>query len=186
MNYYYLAASLPMLTLEGEPGISSEQFAVLCEEHFTRNDLLAFRQLVEGRTHDSRHPFVLKWHERETRLRNAVTRNRAQRTDRDPADYLVPEHGFDTLTEKAVSDAFARPSPLDRELHLDRFRWALAEETAGYNSFSSSALLAYAIKLKIAARWAQMSPEKGEEEVKKVISDQLSVKEEKALILNHG
>ena len=118
------------------------------------------------------HPFTAAWRERDTRLRNAVARARASRLGRDAAPYLRPERGFDTYTLKAVEEAFARPTPAERELELDRFRWQVLDELAGRAMFSVEAVLAYALKLRIAERWSRLEPEAGRRVVEEFVASQ--------------
>ena len=70
-----------------------------------------------------------------------------------------------------VTDALARPTPLERTVELDRCRWHVAEDLARRDPFGISAVLAFAVKLRIAQRWAAMSDETGrarvEEEVRR-------------------
>ena len=161
MNYYYFAASLPMPSLQTPPPISYERFRELCEQHLSRIDLKALDELMEPATGDSRHWFVKEWRNRETQLRNAVAKIRAARLRRDAGLYLKEQEGLDTHVEKSAADAFSKKTPLDRELALDRFRWHQIEDAAGYDAFSITAILAYALKLALAQRWAAMDREKG-------------------------
>jgi hypothetical protein len=170
MNYYYLVASLPMLSLGREAPLDSVAFRALCAEHLTPRDLAVFDDLVGtgGTTTDD--AFVVAWRERETRLRNAIVQARAARRGLDPAAYLRPETGFDTYALKAVEDAFARTSPADRELDLDRFRWRVLEELAGMNAFTLAAVLAYALKLRLVERWSRLDATEGIRRVDEFVS----------------
>jgi hypothetical protein len=73
------------------------------------------------------------------------------------------------VVEKAVTDAFAKPNPLERELTLDRCRWQLADDLALRAAFGLSAVLAYAVKLQIAARWAGLKDEPGRQRVEELV-----------------
>lgn len=148
MSYYYLAASLPMLSLDGEPPISLEDFLNRCDEHLSKKDRTALDALFSKHDTASRHTFVRAWRDRETQLRNAIVRVRAQRQSLDPASFLHHQDGFDSSVEKAVADAFSRANPLERERALDRVRWATAEELSGFDPFTGSAILAYALEIK--------------------------------------
>src|SRR5690606_5997053 len=74
MSYYYLAASLPMLSLDGEPPISLEDFLNRCDEHLSKKDRTALDALFSKHDTASRHTFVRAWRDRETQLRNAIVR----------------------------------------------------------------------------------------------------------------
>ncbi len=171
-SYYYLVASLPMLTLGQPSPLAPDVFRARCREQLTSaDDALLDDVLATGGAH-SLHPFAVAWHDRETRLRNAVARIRAARLGREAAAYLRPERGFDTYTLKAVEEAFARPTPADRELDLDRFRWQVLDELAGRAPFSIEAVLAYALKLQLVARWAALEAEAGRRVVDSFVEGQ--------------
>jgi hypothetical protein len=172
MNYYYLVASLPMLTLGREPQLGGAAFRVLCAEHLTAGDQTVLEELLESGGAGMANPFGCAWHERETRLRNAIVQARAARRGLDPARHLRPETGFDAHTRKAVDDAFARPSPAEREMDLDRFRWRVLEELAGFDMFALPAVLAYAIKLRLVERWSRMDAARGRSRVDDFVSQQ--------------
>jgi hypothetical protein len=172
MNYYYLVASLPMLTLGREPQLGGAAFRALCAEHLTIPDLAVLDDLLLTGGTGTTNPFVTAWRERETRLRNVIARTRAVRRGLDPAPHVRPETGFDAYTRKAVDDAFARTSPVDREMDLDRFRWSVLEELAGYDMFALPAVLAYALKLRLVERWSRMDAAAGRRRVDDFVSQQ--------------
>jgi hypothetical protein len=172
MNYYYLVASLPMLTLGRESPLGLPAFRALCAEHLLPPDLAVLDDLLVSGGTGTADPFVSAWRERETRLRNIIARTRAARRGLDPAPYVRPETGFDAYTRKAVDDAFARTSPADREMDLDRFRWSVLEELAGYDMFALPAVLAYALKLRLVERWSRMDAAAGRRRVDDFVSQQ--------------
>lgn len=161
MNYYYLVASLPTLSLEAPPPMSGAAFRRLCAEHLTPGDLAALDELDGPLAAAARRPFVAAWRRSEAALRAAAVRARAARLHRDPATELPTGIVGGMEEEKAVSDAFSRNDPLERELALDRFRWRRIEELAGIAPFAGATLLAYALKLRLVERWAAMSAERG-------------------------
>lgn len=169
MNYYYLIASLPTLSLESAPPMSLDRFRTLCSEHLGDDDLAALDELIGRRAIPTGHPFVADWNDKEVLLRNTLAGVRAARQKRDAAPYLHEVAGSDTAVEKAAHDAFTRGNPLERELALDRFRWHTIDELTGFDPFSPRAVLAYALKLRLAERWAGMSREKGLETVDQAV-----------------
>jgi hypothetical protein len=54
-----------------------------------------------------------------------------------------------------------KTTPLERERALDRVRWNLLDELAGFDPFDSATALAYALKLRITERWHAVSDERG-------------------------
>ena len=144
MNYYYLVSSLPSLALETEPPISFDEFLLLCSEHLTAGDMANLKTLDSGKTGRSR--FARTWRECESVLRNALVKVRAARLKTDPEKYTRETATLDMRAEKTAAEALAKENPLDREMLLDRFRWQQAEELAGFNPFSSDAVMAYAFE----------------------------------------
>jgi hypothetical protein len=161
MNYYFLGASLPSLSLESRPWMSYPRFREACLLHLCREDMEGLGEM-ERPDADSppTHPFVRRWREREAALRNAVARIRARRLERDAKPFLRPDADR-ADAERAAAEAYSRPTPLERELALDRFRWVQLDELAGLTPFSSEAVLAYGMKLRLAERWAALNEETG-------------------------
>ncbi len=172
MNYYYLVASLPMLTLGRESPLGLPAFRDLCAEHLTVPDLAVLDDLLATGGTGTADSFVSAWRERETRLRNSIVRARAARRGLDPDPHVRPEMGFDVYTRKVVDDAFARSSPADREMDLDHFRWSVLEELAGHDMFALPAVLAYALKLRLVERWSRMDAAAGRRRVDDFVSQQ--------------
>lgn len=162
MNYYYLVASLPSLRMEDPPPITLDLFRSLCGKHLSEADLTAMESALDeaGRT-PAAHPFVAAWRNTCTQIRNAVARQRATRLQRDVTPCLRPHEGFDVWIESAVSEAFQRPNPLERQRALDRLLWERAGEISAGDPFAPAAVFAYAVRLQIAERWAAMNDDSG-------------------------
>jgi hypothetical protein len=168
-SYYYFAASLPYLRAGEDPPLTLDAFRRLCRQHLTPPDAAAAVALLAEET-GSAHPAARAWNERLTQFRNAVARQRAQRTRRDVEPFLKPQRECSTAIEKAVASAFSAPTPLEREKALDRTLWALAEETAGLTPFTVAAVLMYGVKLRLACRWAAMDAIRGEAVAQAIVS----------------
>jgi hypothetical protein len=168
MNYYYMAATLPMLSMEHPPAIRFAGFCALCAEHLSRADLAGLAELDAPLETQARHPFVVAWRACDGALRNAVARLRAHRLSKDPSLHVRPGPESSDA-DRAAATAFARPSPLDRHLALDRFRWSQLDILAGDNIFSSAAVLAYGVKLQMAERWAGLREESAVAKVNAIV-----------------
>jgi len=161
MSCYYLIASLPRLTLEGNPPLSPEDFKSRCHAQLSRRDATVAERLCDGPDFLNGdilagHPFEAAWQAREIQLRNAIARARAARRRTDAVGSIRAHTGFDVYIEDAVESAFDLPTPLDREKALDRLRWTILDELAGVAPFAPSVVLAYAVKLRLARRWAAL------------------------------
>ena len=177
MNYYYLAASLPAVSMDSAPSMSIEAFESTCSDHLLAVDMEALQALL--RNEPSSHPFLQMWCQGETQLRNAVVLTRARRSNSEAAEFIREHEGFETSVEKTVADAFSAVTPLERERLLDRFRWNRADELAGTNDFSSAAVLAYCVKLMLAERWSTFSEKTGNETLNRMVASDPEGKDNK-------
>ena len=160
-HYYYLAASLPLFPLGELPHFNVEKFETMCAGHLSPADMAGLQELTGDPALPAVHPFVRVWRAFEVRLRNTIVRVRAHRRQTDATPHLVPDTGYDAHIEHGVHEAFGHKTPLDRELALDRLRWAETMRIAGFDAFSGDAVLAYALRLHISARWAELKVERG-------------------------
>jgi hypothetical protein len=164
MDYYYFAASLPALSMEHPPAITSEEFRALCEEHLSERDRRALDDLFTPLEMPSRHPFVSAWKQHETQLRNTLASLRAAASGREAKDFLREEgERFVTEALHVASEALAKQNPLEKERTLDLYRWEQIEDLEGFNMFSGNTILAYGLKLQIVERWARMDDGVGSE-----------------------
>lgn len=109
--------------------------------------------------------FAAAWAARETQLRNAVARFRAARLSVDSQAFQRDHAGFDVGLAQVVTDALAQNTPLEREQALDRGRWRIADELALADPFGLGTVLAFAVKLRIAERWAGLTEAAGQRKV---------------------
>jgi hypothetical protein len=171
MRYYYLLTALPTLSLEAPLPLRLADFRARCAEHLATGDL---RRLDAVLAYDGvgpvADPFLRRWQTRERLLRNACARLRGAREERDAAPYLRPVDRLDLALEHSVADALARRNPAEREVALDRLRWQALDELGGYDPFAFEALCAYALKLRLCVRWAQLTDEKGEQRVAAIVA----------------
>jgi len=167
MDHWYLVSSLPVLRLGEKPPMSVEAFRSACAGHLSDDEMLAVEAVLE-----TREPPVGEasgWWNSEVQLRDAVVRVRAKNRSTDAASFLKPYEGFSVAIEKRVTDAFARPNPLEQELALDEARWVLADELALAEPFGFPGVLAFAIKVRMAERWAELDETIGQEKVEEFV-----------------
>ncbi|MBP7275829.1 MAG: DUF2764 family protein [Kiritimatiellae bacterium] len=168
--YTYLVASLPTLTFGEPPPWSPEDFLFRLDGVLGERERAQVAAILEDRP-VSGSAFADGWQARETQLRNAVARHRAAALNVDVRGTQRPHAGYDGYVAEMVTNSLARTPPLERAVELDRCRWHVAEDLARRDSFGISTVLAFAVKLRIAQRWAAMSDETGrarvEEEVRR-------------------
>lgn len=174
MGYPYLVASLPMLALDREPSWSPEEFYHYCENLLSPMDLRDLRCIVDGELDVVANPSVRRWLSTETQLRNALARARATRAGVDAAPFQRPYVGFDVSTERTAAEAMGAADPLEREMILDKHRWHLLEEMVGLDSFGSAAVFSYALRLRIAQKWQNLTEEKGRVVVEGIVEDNVA------------
>ncbi len=170
MNYYYLMASLPMLTLETELATSSTQFLSLCQDTLSEQqfELLQAVTLVPGVP--SCCAIDSKWQAYETSLRNCVSHRVAHKSKADVTAYLREERDAYMDLEKQVEDAFDSPNPLKTEQALDQLRWVELENLATGHDFDFEALFLYRVKLLIMEKSSSLTKALGQEKVDKTVA----------------
>ena len=160
MSYEYFASTLPSFAFGAPPPMAPEALLAAAEGNLGAADLAALGALLSDGPSD--HPFVTAWRDRETQLRNAVARARAARLgEADASRWLRPHGGWSAAVEAGVAAAFQEPDPLRRHRALARLRWDQTLELAGLDPFSAAAVLAYAVRLRIAADLAKADEEQG-------------------------
>lgn len=168
MSYHYLVASLPTLSFGAQHPFTSREFFTRCAGVLTTRDLAILEAVQQGRA-ASGNPFAEAWTAREIQLRNAVARSRGTRLGIDSRGFQREHAGYDVALAQAVTDALAQPTPLEREQALDRCRWRLADELALHDPFGLGVVLAFAVKLRIAERWAGLTEAAGQRTLDEMI-----------------
>ena len=64
----------------------------------------------------------------------------------------------------------AKANPLAREMGMDAARWKFVDDLALADAFGLSAVLAFAVKLRLVARWATLEEEAGRERLEELVS----------------
>jgi hypothetical protein len=162
--YYYLVASLPLLSYDAENFWSLEQFLDLCRQHLSARD----RRIVEAASLVSLKPVLPtcatleQWRVWEIGLRNQLLSLRAKRRGADETRYRVQSP--EVLAAQGVArSAFAQESPLQAEEVLDRARWAHLDDLEVGHYFDVDKVVIYHLRLQILRRRALLEPAKGAE-----------------------
>lgn len=158
--YTYLVSSLPTLVMGNPPPFRGDDFLFRLQGVLPDFERAQVAAILAGNPVGGS-PFAEAWQSRETQMRNAIVRARASVQNLDARGMLRGHPGFDVSVSTAVVNAFAKEDPLERELDLDRCRWHLAEELAWPDMFGFGAVLAFAVKLRIVSRWADMNDKTG-------------------------
>jgi hypothetical protein len=101
------------------------------------------------------------WRELAEHVNDEVVRQRSARDGRDPAPHLQRPAGVRVDVRTRVREAFEAPNPAARERALDTVRWRLADELSATEPLGEAALVAHAVQLGIAWRWAGWDADAG-------------------------
>ena len=164
MSVPYLISSLPALSMDAPPPLTPEAFKDECARILSSDQAAVVAALVDGTP--CSHPFVLAWRDLDTQIRNAIVRRRAARRGVDPLSAQRPAEGCNLRVIQAAESAFDQPDPLKRQRAIDKARWDALDELVGPQPLSFEAVLAYAVRLGIAGRWAKYDQAAGDEFLK--------------------
>jgi hypothetical protein len=142
----------------------------------TEEDLSDFKTILENVPEKAKSNFIKKWFSLDTQLRNALARKRASNKGVESLSEQREHEGFDVYVEKTASEAMNRENPAEREMVLDKFRWKTIDEMTEENPYDSGAVFGFALKFKIASRWAERKAEKGRNKVKSFVKEALQEK----------
>ena len=168
---YYLVASLPPLSLDEPPTWTAEEFLFHGQGALTPEEWRELALLVEDRAAEGGSGFAAWWHGLDTQIRNVQARIRAHRLNVDAHSFVRMHEGFDVAVEKTITEAMTLPNPLERELAIDRCRWAALDERVLNDPYGLETVLAYALRLRMVERWARLSEETGMERIETFIDE---------------
>lgn len=171
-QYFYLVATLPLLSFDQEHIPSSQEFLALCRSHLESEDFallsrallkpsgdttalsLDYEPILDGER------VVQAWLTWESRLRDELVRLRAQRLGMDASGYLS-DAAYVTGVYEAAREAIGSASPLDGEELLDRARWSYLDELESGHFFDIARLIVYFLRLQLLERRALFDRERG-------------------------
>ncbi len=178
--YYYLASSLPMLQLENEPPLTTEEFMSACGNWVSKSELATLERLglVPSPELAAAGGMAEKWNDWETALRDQLVRTRAGRSA-DAIDKYVRE-GCDWYSEieRGIQEAFSRPNPLAREQAIDSLRWKQLDDLETGHQFDIDFLSIYKVKLMLMEKRAGRDAGRGRENLEKIVDEIYQTPEE--------
>lgn len=187
-NYYYIIASLPVLSHDWKPGehtpdaIRSEileqcsakdrRTIELLENGFSDENLTAdfYRSALADRNR-----FIRDYFRFDLNVRNAKVRYLNEALGRDPKKDVI------VLDEDKPQDEFEEVSRLDAVLHgkdilerergIDDLMWEKIDEMTTYDYFDIEAILGFLAKLHIVERWYILDEKTGREMFRKLVDE---------------
>lgn len=169
--YYYFISTLPHITLDEPPPFSKEEFLEECARWLPPDHAADITALMNGQDEEATHAACMEWREWEHTLRSALVTARCARLQKDPAQYLRGPAAPESDVRTGVQEVMKVSSPEEQEKALDKLRWDFLDRMAGAHVFDFHVAVAYALKLRIALRWAQLSEKKGTEIVENALAD---------------
>ena len=156
-SYYYLAASLPDLTTDGEMPISYEEFLTCCQGNVSESKFQLLKDLTLSSTQG---PLVKEWAVFYGNLTRELNSQRSMRLGKSyPAAY-----DKDPASQAVVSAALSAKNPLEAEKILLDYEFDYLDTLTGLHVFDDYVIFGYAIKLKLLERRNCFTHDKGEEE----------------------
>ena len=165
MEHYYLIASLPHFGFGDPPPLAQADFLERSRAQLAVDDQRQLEAVLAGNWSAAPHPFARAWHGFEVHLRNTVARTRAAARGVEAGPYLRDGEAWEGAVLEGVEDAYARPNPRERELELDRLRWAKLDELGVGHAFDLAAVFIYGLRLQLSQRWRVFNAAAGREQV---------------------
>ena len=166
MNHWYLVASLPLVALGAEPPLSIDAFRALCGEHLRDRDLRELDAvLASSPASRGTSQFARAWRETNRRIEDECAVLRAARRGIDAGPWRRDIGVPDATLIAAVREAFQQPDPRGRELQLDTLRGRTLEDLARTTPFGLPAVMAYGLRLRLAARWCARTEAAGRQQL---------------------
>jgi hypothetical protein len=170
-QYYFLVASLPLLTYENKDAVEPSEFLEVLADHLPQEE----RELVATATIDA--PLDVSptgqrtidlWRDFERGLRNALVELRAPGASVEASRYLrLDEAGHDNTDPAEIAEgsreAFAQESPLSGEDQLNRVRWHFLDDLEVGHFFDFDRIVIYYLRLQLLARRRLFTRANGEE-----------------------
>lgn len=156
-SYYYLAASLPTLTTDGEMPIDYETFLTCCQGNMSESKYQLLKELTLSSTEG---PLIKEWSVFYTNLMKELNNQRSARLGKSyPASY-----DKDPGAQAVVSAALSAKNPLEAEKILLDYEFDYLDTLTGLHVFDDYVIFGYAIKLKLLERRNCFTHDKGEAE----------------------
>ena len=187
-NYYYIVASLPVLSHDWKPGdktpdsIRQEIIEQCSEKDCKVIGLLESGFVDENLTADfyrtalaHKNRFIREYFRFDLNVKNAKVRYMNEALGRDPKKDVI------VLDEEAPQEVFEEAAKLDTILHgndilerergIDDLMWEKIEDMTTYDYFDIEAVLAFLAKLHIVERWYILDEKTGREMFRKLVDE---------------
>ena len=144
---YYFLSSLPMLRFTDSAPITWERFMSEAVGNVSDSDYRLLTMIPEGK--DGGNAFLKKCFSMDAALAGAVNSRRKQLLGREDNEGMILR---EVEVERIANDAMNAKNPLEAEMLLMKFRFDYLEDIKGLEPFTQSALLSYALQLRMLVR----------------------------------
>lgn len=180
-QYYYTAASLPMLKADTKPEITEQHFLEAIEQGLSdkhiQQVMADLKSLVDQDNLGEMSRSGREFWRREKNLRNELVKMRAAAKIVDAKSFIQNEE-MDPFVVDSAMEAFKAESPLEAELVLDHIRWKWLDELESGHQFDVDYFTVYYLKLKILLRKEKFEIEQGKENFQTVYKQVLDAHKE--------
>ena len=161
-SYYYLIASLPMLSADQPMPFSYSTFLEMCQGNVSED---SYRLLSELTLKSKDGPLVDEWHSFYSSLMAELGTQRSARLGKP----YSTEADRDPISAAQVSAAMSAQDPLAAERLLLNYEMDTLDSLVGLHDFDDHALFGYALKLKLLERFESFGPEDGKQEFSNIL-----------------
>ena len=156
-SYYYLIASLPELSADGDMPITYSEFLSCCQSNVSDSDYELLKDLTLSSTEG---PLVKEWSEFYGMLSKELNYQRSMNLGKSSSS----AYDKDGFIAQVVGSALAAKNPLEAERILLEYEFENLDSLVGLHMFDDYVLFGYAIKLKLLERLNSFEQTKGKAE----------------------
>jgi len=175
--YYYLIASLPMLSFAVKAPLSYKEFLEDCQRILPSEDFdfIKVATLESQLQTDKKNETLILWKNFQNKFCNEKARFRAMQNKQDFFKYLRGDVSPEPRLAEAMGQAWRSPDPLSAEKSLDKLRWQYLDDLSFGHSFDLDFLIIYGLKLQILDRYRDIESSKGEKSFEEFSQTALTV-----------
>jgi hypothetical protein len=173
-NYHYIIAGLPDLAPDMNGNAPTyESLAATIKEQLSERVLRLVDWLEYGfdEAHLTDHfyhsvarqknPFLAAWYAFDLRLRNAKVVYLEKKAGKKGTSAVVGDWDPEFEEYTRLQQIFEIPNLIEREIALDKLRWAKISDLTLYEYFTINTILAFLTKCRIADRWNKLDKATG-------------------------
>jgi hypothetical protein len=161
-EYYYFAASLPMLMPDDIQGMRADTYLSACEVQLSGKDFDGLNAATLGTEELSWHSTTRAWQQHDCEVRNHLAVLRAGKLGVDAAPNIRPDAGASSVGE-SIRSLFENDSPLNAEEALFDLHWRFLDQLVSGHLFDLDFLIVYYLKVQLLERQQGFDYEKGRE-----------------------